>query len=139
MTEDDVEAVRKFVQIYVETFNTGDLAAQERLITDDFAKMPPGTPTILGKEATLEWLQGIFDQFDLKESWFEKEIKVGVDWAYIWFDFAFQLTPKDGGEAHPERTGKGIAILARQPDGTWKVFREIWNVNPDSTTQQSAE
>ena len=36
------------------------------------------------------------------------------------------LTPKAGGEP-TEDSGKWLGILKRQPNGSWKVHRDIWN------------
>ncbi len=38
------------------------------------------------------------------------------------------LTPKAGGAAITERI-KGVHILRRQPDGSWKIAQDVWNTD----------
>jgi ketosteroid isomerase-like protein len=54
------------------------------------------------------------------------EIRVTGDWAYSRYSYTWILTPVPGGES-VEVSGKGIWIVQRQPDGSWKIAREIWN------------
>ena len=48
------------------------------------------------------------------------------DWAFERANYTFRLTPVAGGAAMQENT-KNLRILQRQPDGSWKIAREIWN------------
>ena len=48
-------------------------------------------------------------------------------WAFHLSEYIAMVTPKEGGETVEEK-GKVLEILQRQPDGSWKIAREIWNV-----------
>ena len=50
------------------------------------------------------------------------------DWAFHLSEYVLKIMPKGDGEAMEER-GKIIVIYQRQPDGSWKIAREIWNRN----------
>ncbi len=47
-------------------------------------------------------------------------------WAFHRGTYTIRLTPVAGGEVIGEN-GKVIVIFQKQPDGSWKIAREIWN------------
>ncbi len=61
--------------------------------------------------------------FDLYET---DEIEVAGDLTYERYTGRWTVTPKDGSDA-VEQAFKGIHILRRQTDGSWKIARDIWN------------
>ena len=50
------------------------------------------------------------------------------DWAYIRGTYKATLQPKQGGEP-VLIDGKYMSILAKQPDGSWKLHRDAFNSN----------
>ena len=60
-------------------------------------------------------------------------IEVAGDWAWSRYNYVIHRTPNGSQETFsPER--KFLDILRRQPDGSWGVYRHIWNYNsPDAT------
>ena len=48
------------------------------------------------------------------------EVSVSGDWAVDRYTATLTATPKAGGSATEEKI-KGVHIMKRQPDGTWKV------------------
>ena len=54
------------------------------------------------------------------------EVVVDGDLAVIWSNYTGTLTPRDQGEPI-ENNGKWLKVLKRQPDGSWKFSRNIWN------------
>jgi ketosteroid isomerase-like protein len=88
--------------------------------------MVPNLPALTSKLAIRQWNAPYFEQFDLHEESDEREVEVAGDWAYIRAHWTWTLTPKSGGEAVID-TGNSIWILSRQPDGSWKIARGIYN------------
>jgi uncharacterized protein (TIGR02246 family) len=125
-TEADVEAITRVNVDLINAFNTGDVAAAVALVMDDAVDLPPHRPAVIGKEAIRSFLQSDLDQFTMNFADEIVEVEVGGELAVIWSNYAVTLTPKDGGK-QIENNGKWIKILKRQPDGSWKYSRNIWN------------
>jgi ketosteroid isomerase-like protein len=55
-----------------------------------------------------------------------EELEVAGDWAFAWGSETVTLVAQTGGSPiHMQ--GKGMSILKRQPDGSWKIARGINN------------
>ena len=130
-TEADAKAIQALVQAWGAAVETGDVAEVMNLYTDDIVRMPADAPTIRGKQAIEEAFRGGFELFSIEVIWpveGTEEIIVADDWAFHLSEYLEKFTPKAGGETFEER-GKIIEILKRQPDGSWRFAREIWNRN----------
>ncbi len=126
-TQAEIEAaVDEAVEARVSACNAGDAPAAAALFTDDAVFMPPNAPSAVGKEAIQSWYQTLFDQFTFQLTISRAEAEVADDWAFARGTYTLKLAPKAGGEA-TEDTGKGLTIWKPQPDGSWKIAREIWN------------
>jgi uncharacterized protein (TIGR02246 family) len=125
-TEADVEAIQAHYAAYGQAITSGDTEAWLAIFTDDVVVMPPGAAGITGKEVLRAWGQPYFDQFDMRATVSTREIQVAGEWAFAVEEYTWQATPKEGGEAAEER-GKGIAVLRRQPEGTWTIAYRAWN------------
>ena len=122
----DVQAILDFEQSVFDAQIMGDFEAWVDSFTDDAIVMAPGEPALISKVAIRQWHEPYFGQYDLHEETDEREVEVAGDWAYIRAHWTWTLVPKAGGEAM-ESTGNSIWILRRQPDGSWKIARAIWN------------
>jgi hypothetical protein len=47
-------------------------------------------------------------------------------YGYHGYRYTWELAPRRGG-APAVAQGEGIHILRRQPDGSWRIAREMWN------------
>ena len=121
--EAEKAAIRNLHDQTAAASDAGDLAA---LYTDDAIVMPPNEPALVGREAIHTWVQGLFEQFSVEETVTTEEVQVAGDWAFLRGTYTFTATPKAEGEPQ-EETGKCIHIVQRQPDGSWKNTRIIWN------------
>ena len=130
-TEADVAAIRALTEAWGAAVETGDVAALVALRTDDVVRMPPDEPVSRGKQAVEGFFRGVFEQFSVEGTWpvdGTEEIVVADGWAFHLSEYVLRISPKAGGEAIEER-GKIIVICQQQPDGSWKIAREIWNRN----------
>ncbi|MFQ5928226.1 MAG: YybH family protein [Acidobacteriota bacterium] len=126
-TEADVEAINKVREQEAAVINAGDIEGFMAIVTDDAIMMPPNESPVTGKESIRSWLQDFLDQFTIKNySPSDPEVVVAGDWAFERFSFAWTLVPVGGGEPTQDN-GKCIHIYHRQPDGSWKLARDIWN------------
>ena len=126
--EADVEAIKRVSVDLIDAFNAGDVSAAVALVMDDAVDLPPNRPAVIGKEAIRSFLQSDLDQFSMDFADEIVEIEVAGDLAVIWSNYTVTLTPKDDGESI-ESNGKWLKVLKRQPDGSWKFSRNIWNSN----------
>lgn len=123
---DDVAAIKAGIGEILAAYNTGDAAAVAAFYTDDAIEFPPNAPATVGKEAIQLDIQTLFDQFTIKFGLEVVEVEVAGDWAFSRGSHTLTLTPKTGGEP-TEDSGKWIEILKRQPDGGWKIYRNMYN------------
>jgi ketosteroid isomerase-like protein len=96
-TEADAAAIRAQTDQFLAGFNAGDAAALGGLYAEDAIQMPPDGPANEGREAIVQSL-----------TWNVRQ------------------TPKAGG-AEQVRNGKWLVLNQRQADGSWKVWRWMWN------------
>lgn len=105
--------------------NAGDVdAALALYVADNPVALPPDQPAAEGQEAVRALLQQIVDggmevHNEKVDSWVDGEVGVSRG--------TYSLTP-EGPDATP-LAGKWVAISRRQPDGTWKVTANIWNLD----------
>ncbi len=128
----DVEAVTAAVNTiwgqYSSSLNSGDLDAWLSLWTEDGVAMPPGEPSVIGKDRIRERNKAVLDRFTFSMGITNEEVGVAGDWAFARGTYKATLTPKAGGEAIVV-DGKYMSILQRQADGSWKIHRDIFNSN----------
>lgn len=113
---------------YSSAYNSGDIDSWIALWADNGVQMPPGFPPVLGKEEIRKRNQAVLDRFTFDLRITNEEIGVADDWAFARGTYKATLTPKHGGErTHVD--GKYLTIFKRQSDGSWKIYRDIFNSN----------
>jgi uncharacterized protein (TIGR02246 family) len=126
LSEEDAAAIQALVDEWTVAFNAGDVAGLVALYTDDAVRMPPNAPAYTGREAIEEAFSGLFEQFSGELTWPTEEIVVADGWAFHRGTYTARLAPVAGDDVI-EESGKVIVIFQQQPNGSWKVAREIWN------------
>ncbi len=139
--EDDMEAIQALHNKDIEASMALDEGALEALWTDDIVTMHPGEPPVVGKAANVAKLQAGIEQMKgqeilaYNEEW--QEVRIAGDWAYEWGAITGRLHPYNDRNETSYRYN-AIRILQRQPDGSWKIARSIYNdANP--TTPKPVE
>jgi len=115
-------------------FNEADRELGLAIYTDDAMLMPPGAPSMVGKEAIGEMFVGA-DAFGASLSLNPQEGFSSGDLGYAMGEYTF--TAPDGSIVD---VGKYIEIHKRV-DGEWRMHRDIYNSNvppPDNTAMQEA-
>lgn len=95
---------------------------------EDGIRLPPGEAAVVGKDNILARNSAVFEPFDVSMSITNEEVVAEGNWAYARGVYEATLTPKAGGE-DIKVDGKYVTILQKQPDGTWKIYRDIFNSN----------
>jgi ketosteroid isomerase-like protein len=127
MTQAEAQATfDALVEAWDAVQNADDVDALMALYAADPAAMPPEMPEVAGSAAVRElwapFLEGSQDNDNVL-----KGFRVSGDLAVIWGTYTTAQAP-EGGEPVTV-AGKWMGILERQPDGSWKALRNIWNTD----------
>ena len=128
----DPDAIRAVIAGLTDAYKERDWDAFAGYFTEDAVWMPPNRTNLVGKD---EW-------WSMVERWWHTTsvVEMGVEtrdliverhWAIERHD-EWQTTVNEDGDL-TTRYFKGIWILERQSDGSWKIARYIWNYSPSDT------
>jgi ketosteroid isomerase-like protein len=121
------EAIDKGHVDWLNAMKANDAEALGRLVTADVVLMPPHQPPVSGPQGVINWFGGVVKQartvgVDIKE----REVIVAGDFGIERGAFVWKVAPTAGGSPIEDH-GSFLALWQRQPDGAWKVKRNIWN------------
>jgi ketosteroid isomerase-like protein len=135
-TKADKAALDDITRITIKAFNEGNIENYVALIADDAVYMPPNTGAIVGKDAIRDWYKGVIsnNQFD---------IDILTESTELHGEFAFQRvvwkgtsTSKKGGDLF-HHNSMCLNVLRKQADGTWKIWKSIWNRNREEKDSEN--
>jgi len=129
--EADVAAIESLADETMKAFNEGDLERYLSLLTDDVVWMAPTQPSAIGKDAAKNWVE--FDLITHEVAITVEEVQVLGDWAFMRAIWIGSRTQKDSGEKF-EFNNKGLYLLRRQADGSWKISYVMFNSNTPPTS-----
>lgn len=124
----DIAAVEGVLAAEMSSIVAGDVAANVALLTDDAVIMPPNESEvdISGVEA---WFTAFMEASDISAGeYLSHDISIHGDVAIDHYVGQLTMTPAGSDESVTESL-KGIHILKRQADGSWKISYDIWNSN----------
>lgn len=122
-------AVDEIWKQYSSSLNSGDLDTWMSLWTEDGVQMPPGEPAVSGKDQIRSRNKAVLDRFTFDMGITNQEVEVAGDWAFARGTYKATLTPKEEGGEIVHIDGKYMTILQKQPDGSWRIHRDIFNSN----------
>jgi len=124
---------------YATTWKTGDAEQLAFLYTPDALVLYPNQPAVRGRAEIVTYFRGFFAEF--AQEVFEltsEEIQVAGPWAFDRGTVRWRGVPRKGGEPVDD-LGKYLVVLHRQPDGSWKVARDMDNSDrPHSQSTRGA-
>jgi len=128
--EPDMDAVAAEVQAFWDEYSAANVAGDSdrwiALWQDDGVKMAPGSAPVEGIEAIYAGKQAANEARTTDEMTVTNlEVEVAGDMAFVRGVFSATSTPKEGGDS-ASVAGNYMSILKRQPDGSWKLYRDIW-------------
>lgn len=126
LAEQDNVAIDKVRLDFNAAFNEGKAEALDQLIDLNGIWLPPEKPAIVGKDNIVKRYSDYFNSVRLKFELKPGDIQLCDGWAFMSGDFSRADTPKAGGTAK-HVSGHYLFVLKKQPDGTWKIARDIWN------------
>lgn len=118
------QAIEALIKQLEDAYNRGDAAAANALYTEEARVLPPGGPTLVGREAILQNFQPsdtvVFSDLQLTTL----EVRVVRDLAYEIGEYTETIQPEEG-EAIRDQ-GKYVVVWKRE-NGEWKIDVDIWN------------
>ena len=125
-SEADVEAIQVIWNIYSTARVVGDADVWLSLWDEEGIQMPPGA-TARSKDVLDEIIPKGFAAASVSSmNIYPEEINVVGSWAYTRGTYDSEREVE--GKA-VRVDGKFLTILKRQPDGTWKIYRDCFNSN----------
>ena len=125
LSAEDEAAIRDGAQSFVRAALAGDWAAAAATFTEDAIRMPPNAPIVEGRaaiQADEEESGAVLE--DLTLTSVEIDGRDGLSYERGTYSITYTVP----GIPEPMRdTGKYIAILRKQPDGSWLFAIDIWN------------
>ena len=132
----DIAAIKSLTEQAKDAYVARDWEGLSGFFTDDGIWMPPDMTPLVGKEAWWSWVEQWWDQVAVKQMEISpEEIVIAGDWAFERYNEAIVYVPKAGGEPS-ESYYKGIWILQRQDDGSWRIARFVWNTSPAPAAEE---
>jgi len=135
LTDGDRAAIEAQSQAFADGMNAGDWAAVAATYTEDAVLLPPNVAAVRGRdgiEAFLAEFPPISD-FTITNT----EVEGAGDMAYVVGTYSMTATPEGAKSIHD--TGKYIEIRKRQSDGSWALYRDIYNSDMPATALPSEQ
>jgi len=126
LSDEDIAAINALGPEFVKIVTEGlfDLDSLLELFTDDMVMIGPEIPAMEGKEAYRAWIEPL--NVKMTEASFDfRDVGGSGDVAYVYMNYDESYT-MEGQDAPIEDTGNVLAILQRQPDGSWLFSHWMW-------------
>ena len=123
---DDLAQITAFNERYLQSINEEDIATLSNLTTDGHVMLPPNSEPVVGKSANDAMNGGAFKRYDFSETWTPVETVIDGNLAFQRGTFMTIATPKADGD-RLEVHGSFMRIYQRQPDGEWRMTRDMFN------------
>jgi len=125
----DYNAVKKLILKALELIRSDNFTPYFDLFTDDAVWMMPSNFKDVGKDEAKSFY-GFTRKFRFEQETSIEELQIVHDTAFVRIGFDGYLRAKYDDAAPPLRSvSRHLWILRKQPDGQWKITRDIWN-NP---------
>lgn len=125
----EAEKIRADIEGRAVMVNEGNGAGLLAAWDENGTLLAPNMPPISGEGLT-KINKKIFETWDFSNRVHDvKDVVVSGDWAFAWCLYSEERTPKAGGETVTFH-GKALAVLKKQPDGSWKKYVDCSNTSP---------
>ncbi|MDJ0751882.1 MAG: SgcJ/EcaC family oxidoreductase [Ardenticatenaceae bacterium] len=123
----DVALIYRLWREVAAAVNTGDLEKWISFWTPNGIQMPPGMPRRQGREQIQEAMAQVFQQFRYRKARIDpEEVRINGQSAYSHGTYNFEKSPS-GQDEFSTYSGKFLAILEKQIDGSWKIAVDCFN------------
>jgi ketosteroid isomerase-like protein len=122
----DVAAINAIREREMAFANSGNMDSLLTVYTSDVVFMPPNERAVIGQEAVKKWGDATLQQVSFNVRYTSSDVNVSGDWGIDHYAGVFTVTPKAGGSPVVENI-KGVHVMKRQSDGTWRIAQDVWN------------
>lgn len=136
--EEDLAAITDFNARYLGAINDEDIATLSSLTTEGHVILIPNREPIVGKAANDAANGGAFERFTFDETWTPVETVIDGDLGFQRGTFTTVATPRGDGQ-RLEVSGSFMRIYQRQPNGEWRMTRDMFNSSTPLTRNLSSE
>ncbi len=119
------DVIRANIDRFVELWNVNDKQGVASLLADDIFVMPPDGESLTGPDAVIENMFAAYDITQTQQTASTNEVLVYGDRAHALG--TWQVAPTAAGSELPTGGGKWFVVLKRQSDGSWRMWRWMWN------------
>ena len=114
---------------FSEAFARGDTKALAAMYTSDAIAFPPDSEMIRGNEAVAKFWKATRDGGVQSATLTTDDVGRSGDVAYEVGKVSLTIRPE--GKEPTTAAAKYVVVWKRQPDGSWKLHRDIWNSLPE--------
>jgi len=114
----------------ISALNSGVADSMVTVYAEDILMMAPNEAAVTGSAALRRWIDTTFSQVTMTGRYTSSSVEVSGDLAVDHYTGEITVTPKAAGGKPMTETIKGLHILRRQADGSWKITQDIWNNDP---------
>jgi ketosteroid isomerase-like protein len=118
-----INALREREALMVASGNADSMLS---VYTDDVKFLPANEPMVDGAAAARQWIEATFAQIGMAPKYSSSSITISGDMAVDRYSGTLTITPRAGGAPMTE-TIKGIHVLRKGADGSWKIAQDTWN------------
>ncbi len=130
---DDISAIRSLQNNWNQAVETSNVDGYLSVLDEQIELIPTDAPPINGKEGYREMLEQVFNTSTFNiEVVDEGTIEVDGNMAYTRYDYIIHTTSTTSDSKESETIStyrKFLDVMRRQSDGSWKVYKHIWNYN----------
>jgi ketosteroid isomerase-like protein len=134
---DDFAGITSFNERYLKAINDENIAALSALTTPGHIMLPPNREPVVGKAANDALNGSAFQRYDFSETWTPVETVVDGNLGFQRGTYTVVATPKGEGD-RLEVSGSFLRIYQRQPDGEWRMTRDMFNSSAPLTESLAA-
>jgi ketosteroid isomerase-like protein len=124
-------AIEKQNAAFAAAFNRGDMSALAAAYAEDAIAFPPDGEMVRGRSAIEGLWKGVRDAGGKAIALNTIDVHSSGSLAAETGTAVLKLQPPNGAEQ--SQSVKYVVVWKRQPNGTWKLYRDIWNGMPAPT------
>lgn len=130
---DDPQELVRIFDTYAASVNAGDLQTWIELWDENGMSLPPDAVAKAGKANLYAENVEAFKllKFDMKICC--EEAAIAGDFGFVRGQFSYSVRPKDGSGSPFDMKGKFLTVFRKQADGTWRIYRDMYNRDAPAT------
>lgn len=125
----DLTSIRKAIEAqnakFAAAYNRGDAAGVAAVYTENAHSMPPNSPAVQGRPAIQKSTKKDMEMGLSNLKLTTLSVERAGNSVYETGAYSIKFQP-EGREAIGD-SGKYFAVWKAQPDGSWKIYKDIWN------------